>query len=540
MVPCGGSITTNRSQIADLATVVLAPDEPILVIQPSNRAFQRKAGRVRELILAGDCVAVRVRPGLLAVDFDDPDPTSADQLTAELVGAGLDPVVLASGQEGRRHVWVRTDDLKWSDRARQLAGDVRRVIRVPGIVHRSGKPSDLLNGTALEAIERLRPTTLQPGVVSHWQVCSTAHRQPLPEASGVRLPLPDPSNYMSASEAVRAAACRYANHGAGPSDLIATMDRCMWSPWLARCSTNGRPRSLNWVRDYVWPDRQNVGHQVESHADLEAVLAQAYARAVDRIVGRPQPSALRVLEVLVARARLHQSLVVGLSVRQAAEEAGVSMATATKALSRLREVGAVSRVTVGRGGHGQILDASERRHLSDDEAESRTLRTPPDTPPPLPPAPNALPRSDVLSGAGLGQPTLHVYSQIFNRGVTTITDLLAASGQPPAQTRFRSRRSRNLLRQLECLEGAGLIQCAGETVIAVHSPDLERAAAQRDQHSAWAVTGRVERHQVRHARQRDSYLEQRAEAVDRRLLQVLSHRVSSPCYPPPSYPPAGG
>ena len=322
---------------------------------------------------AGVCVVVTVRAGLLAVDFDHTPVETVDGFVVELEEAGLEPVVIASGGEGRRHVWVRTNDPAWPARARQLGGDVRQAIRPPGVRHRTGVPSRLLNVSATEALRRLRRPR------GHTDPAPAPVQRPIVAlgTTGVRLPLPDAAQFASASEAVRAASCRFHGRGALPGDLVRAMDDTEWSPWMARLAKNGRERSIRWLVRHVWPTEPAPTADVCDEPVIEAAVAAAYARATSEIVGRPAPATMRVLDVLIARARQHSTLIVGLSVRQGAEVAGVSKRTAEKALRRLVAAGVIVRVTLGRGGRGGTLTASEWRILGDDTTESRTLRTPP-------------------------------------------------------------------------------------------------------------------------------------------------------------------
>jgi hypothetical protein len=223
------------------------------------------------------------------------------------------------------------------------------------------------------------------------------------------------------------------------------MDDTEWSPWMARLAKNGRERSIRWLVRHVWPTEPAPSVDVCDEPVIEAAVAAAYARATAEIVGRPAPATMRVLDVLIARARQHSTLTVGLSVRQGAEAAGVSKRTAEKALRRLVAAGVIVRVTLGRGGRGGTLTASEWRILGDDTTEGRTLRTPPGRAHGFPLAPAPLPTHDVISGAGLGHSSLQIYSWILNSGgLTTITDLLATHRHPHGQAPSLTRRRRTV------------------------------------------------------------------------------------------------
>lgn len=513
---------TQRRQlaraVADLRRLVIS------INADNNKDGVIASSELDERLDAGVCVVVTVRAGLLAVDFDHTPVETIDGFVVELETAGLEPVVSASGGEGRRHVWVRTNDPAWTARARQLGGDVRQAIRPPGVRHRTGVPSQLLNVSATEALRRLRRPR------GHTDPAPAPAQRPIVtlQGTGVRFSLPDAAQFASASEAVRAACCRFHGRGALPGDLVRAMDDTEWGPWMARLAKNGRERSIRWLVRYVWPTEPSPSVDVCDEPVIEVAVAAAYARATSEIVGRAAPATMRVLDVLIARARRHSTLTVGLSVRQAAEAAGVSKRTAEKTLRRLREVGIIVRVTLGRGGRGGTLAASEWRILGDDTTESRTLRTPPGGAHGFPPAPAPLPVHDVISGAGLGHSTLQIYSWILNSGgQTTITDLLATYRHPHGQASSLARRRRNLMRQLRTLVDCGLIQIDGDDITPVADPDLDTAARCRDQHSAWQVIGRIARHQARHDRERQSYIDHRHDTAHRQWIDHPAPR--PPC-----------
>lgn len=503
---CVGN-TISPTQRRQLARAVADLRRTVISINADNdKDGVIPSSELDDRLDAGVCVVVMVRSGLLAVDFDHTPVEAVDGFVAELEAAGLEPVVIASGGEGRRHVWVRTNDPAWTARARQLGGDVRRSIRPPGVRHRTGVPSRLLNVSATEALRRLRRPRGRTDPAP-----APAHRPIVAlGTTGVRLPLPDATQFASASEAVRAAACRFHGRGALPGDLVRAMDDTEWGPWMARLAKNGRERSIRWLVRHVWPSEPARSVDVCDEPVIEAAVAAAYARATSEIVGRPAPATMRVLDVLIARARQHSTLTVGLSVRQAAEQAGVAKQTAQDALSCLVTAGVIVRVTLGRGGRGGTLTASEWRILGDDTTESRTLRTPPGRAHGFPPAPAPLPTHDVISGAGLGHSTLQTYSWILNSGgQTTTTDLLATHRHPSGQGPSLKRRRRNLARHLQKLADCALIQIDGDDITPVADPDLEAAARCRDQQSAWQVIGRIARHQARHDRERQSYIDHR-------------------------------
>lgn len=145
---------------AMLLAAVADPSYPALLIDSDNKG----AGWVPVSGAAGRCAAVVVSPTVLAVDLDD--PATAFRLTSDIVEAaerlGLEPVVLASGAPGHRHIWVQCHDVTVRDELAVTAalhaashgvaypvrsGEGGRM-RPPLAPHRSGATPELLSHSA--------------------------------------------------------------------------------------------------------------------------------------------------------------------------------------------------------------------------------------------------------------------------------------------------------------------------------------------------------------------------------------------------------
>ncbi|MGA9345728.1 MAG: hypothetical protein WBV37_11555 [Nocardioidaceae bacterium] len=97
------------------------------------------------------CFFVSARRGMLAADFDRPDDAGpAVLLCGFLSRHGLQPVLVASGRPGHRHVFCKVPAALWtcaSREAKRLGADVRESIRPPLTAHRLGLDVQLLRPT---------------------------------------------------------------------------------------------------------------------------------------------------------------------------------------------------------------------------------------------------------------------------------------------------------------------------------------------------------------------------------------------------------
>lgn len=111
---------------------------------------------IEEAIRCGQAFSVEVAPQILPIDCDEPGlKGNVASLADDLEALGVTPVVLASGQPGRLHLFARIDDptlrSAFAARARREGMDVRRSIRPPLAPHRLGLLPRLLRPTVLDA-----------------------------------------------------------------------------------------------------------------------------------------------------------------------------------------------------------------------------------------------------------------------------------------------------------------------------------------------------------------------------------------------------
>jgi hypothetical protein len=118
------------------------------VIRPGGNALRIDEGNhglgwqpLEEAVASGQAFAVEVDPAILAIDADGKEMGRIARSFADsLPRRGIEPVLLASGRPGHRHIFARIPDrttLQGVRDAAKAAGlDVRRPIRPPLSPHR--------------------------------------------------------------------------------------------------------------------------------------------------------------------------------------------------------------------------------------------------------------------------------------------------------------------------------------------------------------------------------------------------------------------
>jgi len=332
------------------AEAVAVPDRKALVYRPggSNEA-ERWASLPTALHLAeadGRPFAVYLRPEVVAGDYDQPEQAGAAlALATELRAEGLAPVLLASGQPGRRHLFVRVPDAEQRaallDRLKASGADVRvgnQPIRPPLSPHRLGLPPRLLaptDPTAALAALRGPESDERPRNV-----------RPLSEATlRVLAQSPPPG---SRSEPVMAALLGMANAGLEREQAWATLRA---APLGARYAEPGhRPRARF---DREWSKACRRAEEIPAFTDRNDVQEQieAFLFVVEPATcwrGVGGASALAVLRAHAAIACRRGALSYTAGQREIAERAAVTLPTVRKANLRLRSLGLL--VQARRGG----------------------------------------------------------------------------------------------------------------------------------------------------------------------------------------------
>jgi len=158
---------THPELVRRFAEAVAKPGSIVLLLGPDNR--KQGWASLDEAILSGQAFAVEVRDNILAVDADSPQSGAylQDVLTPELEAQGLHPVLVASGQHGHRHLFLRLQaplirtirtQIVEDEKTRDITLDVRSKIRPPLSPHRLGlQPALLHPPTPTAALERLAP-----------------------------------------------------------------------------------------------------------------------------------------------------------------------------------------------------------------------------------------------------------------------------------------------------------------------------------------------------------------------------------------------
>jgi DNA-binding MarR family transcriptional regulator len=355
----GGSVADTR---VDLARAVAAgPDGRI--VPADNKRLGRWVG-IEDAVGQDLCFAVYVRGDILALDCDGPDGVEPLwQIYEHLVDVGVQPVVLASGQPGRLHLfaWVPHDRFRqWLvDTSAKPGLDVRtgRWMRPPLTVHRRGYKVSLLRPeTADEALTALTtvpddlearipagslgdgpvvdatmpspwPDTSPPGELSHW--------------AGSLLRRGDTAGrYPSRSEMVQAITFDAARAGLEFEDLFgALMDPSAVGGDRLReeVAKRGEDRARRWLRggwDKASPLVATGGKR--SLADRVKCWRSAVSRT---FTGAGAASDLLVMDALLARVAKVGSFEINASQRELADEVGITKVTVANSLRRLAERG---------------------------------------------------------------------------------------------------------------------------------------------------------------------------------------------------------
>jgi hypothetical protein len=362
--------STSVQRLAE--AVSLDPQRPVLLIGADNRGAGFSP--LAEAVASGSAFAVKVAEHLLAIDADEVGPDYF-RLTETLAEAGVETVEVASGGEGRRHLYVSlspdvTADLRshLTSTIRALGLDVRHTIRPPLSPHRRAGTATLLTpadpheaaarldrrattGTQVERIiDRLRRPAAT--VVSAPAVIATL-LAPLPESILTLLREGDTAHrYPSTSEAVWAV-------------LLAAANR-RWPVGRVIDALSGSP---------LWSQSSGIARDGEQYVEAD------YARAVQYVAEHPRSSSGTEVGMLLLRMQAsaavyrfpsgcgsrHETLAavvsavldvaikagtvegLHLSTYALADLATMSQQTAARALATLRRQGVIERTQTARG-----------------------------------------------------------------------------------------------------------------------------------------------------------------------------------------------
>lgn len=329
-----------------------------LRLYPDNRA----AGwaPIAELVRDRSAFAVDVDVDVVALDADSPGAGLILEDFAELVRQhDAEPVVVASGRPGHRHMFARIPDpfrrAELVRAAKELGLDVRRTIRPPLGPHRLGLEVHLVTPTtpaeAVRALSSPRPVRLE-------DVRRLGHRaaRALIEGHAERAD-------RSRSGTVRSVALGAANAGWSAEHLY----RALMIPTHrggARVQELADRAGSDAARRYVRGELDRARQYVRAHPLIHDRGAALERIADIRAAADSRPECWHgmggstdraVLEALLELGTISGNVTdLGASVRTLAERAGIGLGTASRALRRLEAAGWVRARRRG-GAHGPGL-----------------------------------------------------------------------------------------------------------------------------------------------------------------------------------------
>ena len=282
-------------------------------------------------------LAVYLRPEILAGDYDQPEQAGdAVTLAGELRAEGLQPVLVASGQPGHRHLFVRVDDVEQRalvrSRLKASGADVRagnQPIRPPLSPHRLGlQPKLLLPSDPEQALAALEDPDAER---------RSATRRPKREMSAAtRKKLAESPPPGERSEPIMAALVGLANAGFDEAGVWAEMTA---KPLGQRYNSGDRNRA-HFAKEWRKATRFVAanppfadGTDVRKH--VQRLLDDARAQAWPGMAGT---STLAILQAHATVACRRGATSYGASQRELAELAGVTLPTVRKAnATRIRK-----------------------------------------------------------------------------------------------------------------------------------------------------------------------------------------------------------
>lgn len=348
--------------ILKLAKLVADENHLATIINAANMFVRRCS--LESAVRSGKAFFVRVREGVLAVDFDkDNAVAEANRLYWWCRMLGLPALLIRSGQQGRRHVFCWPKDniqrAQLAKAANDDGGDVRVAIRPPLAPHRwhaEGFTPEILHG--LDVVLDFARTGAMPDKPWGNAVIETAIK-------GGRLGSRSQSIYSVALAAVNAGwSVEQTAELLGASGLAVAAD------YAARSNDHGTAKTEKWFTDHVWSGaekqvRDHPAIRLEPDPALGPLSAQVEQLAW---IGRSGASERAVYIAMIGKATEVGSLEFNCSQRDLMERSGLcARKTVQRALQRLASPGLIERITLS---HDQILS-----RLPDDPARFRWTST---------------------------------------------------------------------------------------------------------------------------------------------------------------------
>ena len=526
--------------LARLVACVVRPGAAVIRLRPDNSG-QSTPSDVSRAVAAGWSWTADLADGVVALDLDDPATAaaSASRLQRALTGAGLEPVVLASGGVGRRHVWVRcatpadVTAVRWAVRAERERGaciDWRISCRPPGVPHRRGTAPRLCShdswDAAADALTHtvLIPPTTRPAsgsveldrvVVEALAACEIQADDDLPVgrryAGMVRT---GAHNRRSDSDAVYAVACSWVWHaGDGDAARDEFVTNLLASPLMqkrlqpvrsgepTRQRQNQRRRQVQWLARQWTSAAEFVGSRRTAGArpvrlpgaiqeDLDVLDRWAAERF--RTGGQAGRTDALVLRDLIRRARTEGRLhLLETSTRMVVEDLAGAVRTHRSiyvAWRRLAEAGVIRIERRGRGTTGSLLNLLPRTAMSSEQRGfAPSVSTPPEGEPTAHPQTLATPQDfgqrhppgecDLLTA--LSPAAIETYHLLLaHAGPLSTGQLAAAVGVRPRSLR---RLGGGHLGPVAILVALGLVDRRGTGLWSARvDPDIDEALAALD------------------------------------------------------------
>jgi len=345
---------TTADLVLAFAKAIAEPDSPALLVDRNNKNDGWTS--LEEAVARGRAFAIQVQDTVLALDADRPDLSrTLEDIAAQMRQEGLRPVVVASGQDDRRHLFCRIANpdrrKRYRERAQAAHLDIRsgsRLIRPPLAPHRLGLPVSLLSPT--DPDEVLAALSMPADVLD----------QPGPRALSPRmhhlLQTGDYAayGYRSRSEMILALAVGFANASlTEDSFLEALLDPNNAAGEKVRERTNPKKYiSGRWRKALARvASRPPITNRDQAQQGILRVRSVAERQMW---VGRGGASEWAVLQSHVRIAIKAGKLVYQASVRDVGEDAGLTAQAVGRVQRRLRSKGWLRLVLGARDGAANV------------------------------------------------------------------------------------------------------------------------------------------------------------------------------------------
>lgn len=426
------------------ARAVAAPGDRASFIAADNGSFKEFA-EIRVAARSGRPFMVRCRKGTLPGDADSEETGRlVEGAIAAMERDGLQPVIIASGRPGHRHLFVRIDDPalyeRWERWASENKIDTRkgvRWIRPPLSPHRLGLEVRLIYpATVEEALARLEPRRGTPKSTTAIPTVPGRTARLLKHGMSA-----EPGRYKSRSELIMAIVQGLVNKGSSFAEIVSEL----------RKPTNAGAEKVQQMTERKADEyllvcyRKALQRQRPAFHDATDAL-----RAIDEIEagvkpcafpGRCGPAEFAVMRACIEIARLRKSPTFGASVREVAERAKIHRATVQRALERLVTAGRLLRAAGWSSKKATSANEWTLRNLDGRKLVRQSSFMPPH---------EGLTVSVTSAGhdvfrnrGGLGKATELVWRLCDRRVGRTTTEIAAERGITSRAVRFHLRKLRN-------------------------------------------------------------------------------------------------